>query len=437
MRLSDKHRNYIDSRSEAILMSDTKVSRWIIWLTFLFFVLLLVWMYYAKVDQLIRGVGRVIPSIKTQVVQNLEGGIIAKVLVKEGDLVEVNQTVLELDKTSFESQKEENLLKTYELKAKIERLEAEAKDKKFIVQDGILKEKLLQEFLLYQINKNALNQEISILEKQLFQKQNELRELRAREEHLAENLHLTEEEVKMKKELLAQKVGSQNELNLAQQKLSSIKGEFTATKLSIPRLRSVIEEVQTEIKQHKIAFQQKAVKELNLAKDELARVEQLNISKKDRVTRATVRSPVTGIVQRILHNTIGGVVRAGEPIMEIIPTDDSLVINTKIRPSDIAFIYPNQEAVVRFSAYDFVIYGSLKAKVINISADTIVDEVDRQSYYQVKIKTDKNYLGTEGNRLEIMPGMIATVDIVGAKKTVLDYILKPILRAQQNVLSER
>lgn len=437
MKLKREHFDYIDSRSEALLLSTTKSSRLIIWVSFLFFLLLLVWAYHAKIDQLIRGVGRVIPANKTQMVQNLEGGIIAKVLVKEGDFVEQNQILVELDKTNFESQKEENLLKIYELKAKIERLKAESKLEPFIVKGGVLKTKLEQESLLYQVNKNALAQEVAILEKHLFQKRNELKELKAKKEHLAQSLRLTQDEVKMKEELLAQKVGSPNELNLAQQKLSSINGEFATTKLAIPRLISAIEEVQTQIKQHKTAFQQKAVEALTVAQDELARVEQLNISKKDRVSRATVRSPVTGVVQRVLHNTIGGVVKSGESMMEIIPTDDSLVINTKIRPSDIAFIHPNQEAIVRFSAYDFVIYGALKAKVVNISADTIVDEVDRQSYYQVQIKTDKNYLGKENNRLHIMPGMVATVDIVGAKKTVLNYILKPILRATQNVLSER
>jgi adhesin transport system membrane fusion protein len=241
----------------------------------------------------------------------------------------------------------------------------------------------------------------------------------------------------MKRNLLAQLVGSSNELKLAEQKLSSIRGEFSATTLALPRLISVIEEVKTEIKSIKISFQQKAVETLNEVKAELARLEQLDISKKDRVSRATVRSPVTGIVQRVFHNTIGGVVKAGEAIMEIIPSNDILIVSTKIRPADIAFIHLKQEAVVRFTAYDFAIYGSLKGKVINISADTIVDELDKKSYYQVQIKTNKNYLGVEEQQHKIMTGMVATVDIVGEKRRVLDWVLKPILRAKYNVFSER
>jgi len=432
-----KHLDYIDSRSEALLLSSTKSSRILIWLSFLFFISMIVWMYFSKIDQLVRGVGRVIPSQKTQSIQNLEGGIISKILVREGDTVQENEALVELDKKDFLSKEEENKLKIYELETMIQRLSAEANDEKFVVNDGVLKKKLEQELLLYNANKQLLKEEISILKKQLFQKKNELKEKKTKINHLGNTLKLTRSEVDMKIKLLSESVGSKAELNLAEQKLSSIEGEYETTKLAIPRLLSEIEEVKSKIKQVKIKFQKKAVEKLNKAKDELARVKQSNISKKNRVIRATVRSPVTGIVQRVLINTLGGVVKPGESIMEIIPSNDTLIINTKIRPSDIAFIHPNQEAIVRFSAYDFTIYGSLKAKVINISADTITDEIDRKSYYQVEIKTERNYLGETQGKLQIMPGMMATVDILTGKKSVLDYILKPILRAKQNVLSQR
>ena len=418
---------------ESLLKSSRRGARVLIWLSFIFVVSLLTWMYQAKIDQLIRGVGRVIPSQKIQTIQNLEGGIVSKILVHEGDKVREKMVLMELDKTSFESKKEENQLKIKELKARILRLNAEAKGKRFKARTSQLK----QELELYKANQKMLKQEVSILKKRLFQKRNELKELRAKKENLQHSLSLTRQEVQMKRDLLAQLVGSRNELNLAEQKLSSVEGAFSATTLAIPRLISVIEEVKSKIKSVKIVFQKKAVESLNEAKDELARVKQSNISKKDRVTRATVRSPVAGVVQRVFHNTIGGVVKAGEPIMEIVPSNDILIVSTKIRPSDIASIYLNQEAVVRFTAYDFAIYGSLKGKIINISADTIVDEIDKRSYYQVDIKTNKNYLGLKEQQHKIMTGMVATVDIVGEKKRVLDWVLKPILRAKQNVFSQR
>jgi len=432
-----QHLDYIDSRSQALLLSTTKSSRLLIWFSFLFFITLLTWMYFAQIDQLIRGTGRVIPSKKIQTIQNLEGGIISKVWVKEGDIVQIDDVLVELEKKNFQSKEQENNLKIYALKAKILRLEAEIKGKKLTLRKGVLKENLKQELQLYNVNKNSLKQEISILKKQLFQKQNELKEKKSKKVHLKKRLNLTQQEVQMKKDLLEQLVGSRNELNLAQQKLSSIEGEYSATQLAIPRLVSVIEEVRSQIKQSKVKFQKKAVEALTIAKDELARVKQLNISKTDRVSRATVRSPVAGVVQQLFFNTIGGVVKAGEEIIEIVPSDDGLVIQTKIRPSDIAFIRLGQEVIVRFTAYDFSVYGSLKGKVMNISADTIINKIDKKSYYQIEVKTQKNYLGDEENRLEIRTGMVTTVDIISGKQRIMDYVLKPILRAKLNVLSER
>ena len=428
---------YIDSRSEALLLTTTKSSRMLIWFSFLFVIAMIAWMYYSQIDQLVRGMGRVIPSQKIQYINNLEGGIVSEILVKEGDSVKVNDTLIKLDKKNFVSKEEENTLKIYELRARIKRLEAEAKGRNFVVKRGVLKEKMQQEKRLYLANKKEREQEISILKQQLFQKQNQLSEKRDKLMHLQDTLTLTQDEVDMKRNLLAERIGSRSELNLAEQKLSSIEGEYSSTDMAIPRLESAIRETKAQIQQVRVKFRKNAVEELNQAKDELARLRKVNVAKKDRVARTTLYSPVTGIVQRILVNTIGGVVKSGESIMEIVPSNDTLIISTKIRPSDIAFIHPNQKAVVRFSAYDFAIYGSLEAKVINISADTITDEIDRKNYYQVKIKTEKNYLGEDNTKLKIMPGMIATVDIVSGKKSVLNYILKPILRAKQNVLSQR
>jgi len=437
MSLKRKDLEFIDSRSEALLLSTSKSSRFLIWFTLLFFISIFTWMYYTKIDQLVRGEGRVAPAQKIQSIQSLEGGIISKILVHEGDVVTASQTVIELDKRNFVSKEEENTLKIDELKAQIKRLNAEARGKKFILKKGPLYVKLKQEYLLYKKNKELVSQDILILKKQLSQKRNELNEKEEKKIHLNNKLVLTQSEVTMKKNLLAESVGSPAELNLAEQKLSDIQGEYAVTDKAIPRLISAIEEIKLKIKKVRMEFQKKSIEALNKAKDELARVQKSNVSKKDRVERATLRSPVAGIIQRVLLNTVGGVVKPGETIMEIIPTDDKLIINTKIRPSDIGFIYPNQKAIVRFSAYDFAIYGSLEAKVINISADTIVDEVDRKNYYQVQIETTKNYLGEEDGKLHLMPGMVATVDIVSKKKRILDYILKPILRAKQNVFSQR
>ncbi len=420
---------------EALALRTKRGASLLIWLVFLFVLFVLVWMYLSKIDQLIRGEGRVIPSKKIQTIENLEGGIVAKILVDEGDEVQKNSVLMELDKTASKSKSVENRLKIEELSAKIERLEAEAKGEEFNVL--VSNEALKEEKKLYLANAKLLKAEVTILKKRLFQKENELKEIKAKKANLKKSLVLIKKEVEMKKKLLAQLVGSRNELNLAEQKLSSIQGEFLAASLAIPRLASVIEEVKSEIKKVKKAFQQHALEQLTKAKAELAQLKESSVIKEDRVSRATIRSPLAGVVQRIFHTTIGGVVKAGEPILEIIPTNDQLIINTQIRPADIASIYLGQEAIVRFTAYDFTIYGALKGEVVHISADTIVDEMDKKSYYQVQVKTYKNYLGDDKTQHKIMTGMVATVDIVGEKQRILDYLLKPILRAKQSVLSSR
>ena len=415
-------------------LNNTKPTRAVIWLSFLAVSSLLFWTYEAKIDQLIRGEGRVVPAQKTQSIENLEGGIVAKVLVHEGQKVAKDEVLMELDQTVAKSKKQESAVKIKALKAKLERLNAEAKGVAFKKGKA---QPYKEEYALYQANQKLLKQEIKMLKKELFQKQNELSEKLAKKRNLKESVRLTQKEVTMKRELLAKLVGSRNELNLAEQKLSSIKGEFEATSLAIPRLRSVIEGVKSKIKKVQIDFRQKALEQKAKVALELAQLQESNVAKEDKLKRTTIRSPLNGVVQQIFHHTIGGVIKAGEPIMQIVPTDDALIVTAKIRPSDIAFIYLGQKAMVRFSAYDFAIYGSLKGEVINISADTILDEVTKRSYYQVQIRTDKNYLGSQEQKLKIMTGMVATVDIVGQKQRVLEYVLKPILRGKQGVLSGR
>ncbi len=222
-----------------------------------------------------------------------------------------------------------------------------------------------------------------------------------------------------------------------QRQQSSLQGEMQAIKLSIPRLISIIEEQKNNIKEVNLKFRNTAKELFNETKAEMERLKRTNIAREDKVKRTYVRSPVDGTINQLLVNTVGGVVRPGMDIVEIVPSQDNLLVEAKIRPADIAFLYPGQKAIVKFSAYDFAIYGSLKGELTHISADTIVDEIDKQSYYLVRIKTDKNYLGSEKKKLKLIVGMTADVDIITGKKTVLDYILKPILRARENTLSER
>ena len=432
--------NYINSVSSAMLMKTNFTTRAMLWIGAVVIIWLIVWAYYAEIDALTRGQGKIIPSHQLQVIQNLEGGIVSEILVEEGESVKKGQILIKIDDTNFISNFLENELRYNELEAKSIRLLAESTGTKFKASKEIEKKSpdlIKHERSLYLSNKEQLNNNILIYKRRLEQKRNERTEAEAKLKQLQLNYKLIQQEVDINKPLVEKGIVSEVEFLQLQRQQSSLQGEMQAIKLSIPRLISVIEEQKNNIKEVNLKFRNTAKELFNETKAEMERLKRTNIAREDKVKRTYVRSPVDGTINQLLVNTVGGVVRPGMDIVEIVPSQDNLLVEAKIRPSDIAFLYPGQKAIVKFSAYDFAIYGSLKGELTHISADTIVDEIDKQSYYLVRIKTDKNYLGSEKKKLKLIVGMTADVDIITGKKTVLDYILKPILRARENTLSER
>lgn len=442
-KFSVKHEDdlkYMNSVSAAILMQTKMKTRIILWLATIIVIWLIIWAYFAQIDALTRGQGKIIPSQQLQIVQNLEGGIVSEILVKEGEHVKKGQILLKIDDTNFASKYMENQLRYNELWAKSIRLIAESSGKPFRVDKKLLKiapDLLKHEESLYLTNKEQLNNNIHIYQHRLSQKRTEKKEAEAKLRQLRSNYALLKKEVQINKPLVKKGIVSEVEFLQLRRKAGSLYGEVEATKLSIPRLISVIEEQKNNIKEVKLKFKNAAKENYNKTKAEMERISRMNIAQGDKVKRTFIRSPVNGTVNQILVNTVGGVVKPGMDLVEIVPSQDNLIVEAKIRPSDIAFLYPGQKAIIKFSAYDFAIYGALKGVLTHISADTIVDKIDKKSYYLVKIKTDKNYLGTKDNKLKLIAGMTADVDIITGKKTVLDYILKPIRRAFQNTLSER
>jgi len=431
---------YMNSVSSAMLMQNNLKTKLLLWIGMFVIIWLIAWAYHAKIDALTRGQGKIIPSNKIQVIQNLEGGIVSEILVKEGEEVKKGAILVKIDDTNFASMFIESQLRYNELQAKSIRLLAESTGNSFNVSKKIKKTSpnlIKHEYSLYKSNKAQLNNNIMIYKRRLNQKRNELKEAQAKLIQLTNNYELISREVALNKPLVKKGIVSEVEYLQLQRQQSTIKGEMRAIKLSIPRLVSVLEEQKDNIKEVQLEFHNAAKEAYNEAKAEMTRIKRTNIAREDKVQRTFVRSPVTGTIKQLLVNTVGGVVKPGMDIIEIVPTQDNLLIEAKIRPADIAFLYPGQRAIVKFSAYDFAIYGSLRGTLTHISAGTIVDEIDKQSYYLVRIKTDKNYLGDENNKLNVIVGMTADVDIITGKKTVLDYILKPILRARENVLSER
>ena len=431
---------YMDSISSAMLMKNTLKTKILLWVGMLVIIWVIVWAYFAEIDALTRGQGKIIPSNKIQVIQNLEGGIVSEILVKEGEEVKKGAILVKIDDTNFASVFIESQLRYNELQAKTIRLLAESTGNSFMVSKEIKEaspELIKHEFSLYKSNQEQLKNNIRIYKRRLSQKRNELKEAQAKLIQLTNNYKLISREVELNKPLVKKGIVSEVEFLQLQRQASTIGGEMSAIKLSIPRLVSIVKEQKDNIKEVELEFYNAAKEAYNEVKAEMSRIKRTNIAREDKVQRTFVRSPVDGTIKQLLVNTVGGVVKPGMDIIEIVPTQDNLLVEAKIRPADIAFLYPGQRAIVKFSAYDFAIYGSLNGTLTHISAGTIVDEIDKQSYYLVRIKTDKNYLGDEDNKLNVIVGMTADVDVITGKKTVLDYILKPILRARENVLSER
>ena len=431
---------YMSSLSAAVLQKSPIKSRLILWIIFGVVAWLITWASLAEIDELTRGVGKVIPSHQVQVVQNLEGGIVSEILVDEGELVEKGQILVKIDDTSFSSSYEESMLHQAALRAKAVRLEAESTGRAFKMPTGDYsqdKQELLnKEHSLYQSDQNKLKNGIHVLKSQLRQRQNELQEVKSKEKKLQRAHDLMQKEVELTQPMVAKKIVSKVEFLQLERRANDIKGELEEVQLSIPRIQSTIAEAKSKISGARLEFQNSAKQEWNDVISEINQIMESNEALKDRVKRTSVRSPVKGVVKRLLINTINGVVQPGMDIVEIVPLQDNLLIETKIKPKDIAYLYPGQEALVKFTAYDFTIYGGLKGKVTNISADTIVDE-EGNSYYMVRIKTNKNYLEKHGKKMEIIVGMTANVDILTGKKTILDYMLKPILKAKYNAMTER
>ena len=240
----------------------------------------------------------------------------------------------------------------------------------------------------------------------------------------------------MTRPMVAKGIRSKIDFLKLQREENEAKEKYSATKYTIPRLSSAIKEVKSTINETNLLFKSEAKTKLNEATTELRGYRANSTALEDQVTRTIVRSPMKGIVQKLYVHTVGGVIQPGEDIVEVVPTDENLIVEVKIKPADIAFIYYGQKAIVKFSAYDFSIYGGLDGEVILISADTIKDQKDNV-FYTVRIKTNQNFLGNKNKPLKIIPGMTVNVDIITGQKSVLDYILKPILKTKQYTFSER
>ena len=400
------------------------------------FAIALMWSAVSRVDEVTRGEGKVIPSRQLQVLQSLDGGVVSEILVREGEVVQPDQILLRIDQTRFASSVRESRVQYTALVAKAARLKALAEGTEFKVPDDVAKEDpqtVEEERRLYESRRNELETTTSIARQQLTQRQQELVEVRAKYEQAARAYEISAKELAVTKPLIASGAVSEVELLRLERDVGRFRGERDMAAAQSQRIQASISEANHKLEEVGIAFRNESGKELADTMPKLNSVAESGVGLSDKITRSVLRSPVKGTVKRLLINTVGGVVQPGKDVVEVVPLEDNLLLEARVQPRDIAFLRPGQKAVVKFTAYDFSIYGGLEGKLEHIAADSVIDEKGN-AFYTVRVRTNQSTLG---NNLPVIPGMVAEVDIITGEKSVLSYLLKPVLRAKARAFTER
>lgn len=431
-------RNGIDA-----LADNEPVGLRVIYIAAAFFVTFLLWASFTELEEVSRGDGRVIPSQKTQIVQSTEPGVISEIFVRVGQHIKKGDLLIRLDKTPNAANLGEVEAKVRSLEAQLARLELEQLGKIDADYDcpATLKENApavcATEAQLFKARVNNLQSRIKVFEEKAEQKRRELKEAESNVARLEESLRLAEQELKVIEPLAAKKVVAQIDMIKAQRSVAEIGGQLSAAKEAKGRAEAGVREATLQIEEQQLIFRQTALSEMTDKRAEYSVVRETTRGAQERLKRTDIRSPVDGVINEILFNTQGAFLTAGDRVLSIVPLDDTLVVEARIRPSDIAFIHAGQSAVVKVTAYDFSIYGGLEGLVENVAADTIVDPVTKEPYYAVIVRTSATALKGEKGTLSIMPGMVCNVDILTGRKTVMQYLLKPINKARERALRER
>ena len=409
-------------------------------ISLIFFAVMGTWANYAVLDEVTRGEGTIIPSSKTQVIQNLEGGILSEILVREGDIVEAGEVVARIENTVAKANYQDAQSQFLSLKAAEARLVAELEEKESIeFPEIVVKDAPVvasDEQRLFGARKRQIAAQVSVLQSQANQRKQEVAEMASRRRTLERSLALARQEQAITAPLVQKGVMPRIDLIRIDRQVADLEGEIRTIGTAIPRLQAAQLEAEQRIQEMILTTRTEASDELSRVRAELKSITQSVFAGQDRVTRTAVRSRVRGTVKNLKRTTVGGVIQPGEDIMEIVPLDDTLLIEAEVRPADIAFLRPGQNAIIKVSAYDFSIYGGLTASLERISADTIKDE-QGESFYRVYLRTEESALNHNGETLPIIPGMTVTAEILTGEKSVLDYLMKPILKARGSALRER
>lgn len=407
------------------------------------FAAFVVWASFAEIDEIARGEGKVIPASKTQIVQASEAGVVQEIAVKIGQVVKKNDLIIRLDNTVSTSSLGEQQAKARTLSARIARLKQEQEGR--IGEPLACPESLVEvapeicenEQKLLVARRQNFETKLNVLKSRLDQREKELNEAKVNVQRLTDSLGVSDREAELVTSMVKRNLMAKTEQIRVDREQTEMRGQLNLADETIKRTGAAIVEAKLQVDEFGLQLQQEALDELTQALAELSVVEETIRGATDRVARTDIRSPVDGIVNTLDVNTLGAFVQPGAVVAGIVPTSETLLVEARVSPRDVAFIRPDQKALIKVSAYDFSIFGGLDGKVQNITADSLVDQNTGEPYYQVRVSTDRSALERDGKSYSIIPGMISTVEIITGRKTILSYLLKPINKARDEALHER
>ncbi|WP_374267410.1 HlyD family type I secretion periplasmic adaptor subunit [Zoogloea sp.] len=408
--------------------------------TAVFFVLLFAWMSFARLDISVNAMGAVVPSSRVQQIQSMEGGILQTLNVREGAAVKKGDVLAIVQNLQFNAEQGEAQQGLWGAQASLVRLEAEARNAAPSFPAELEKnapDLVREQRNLWQSRRQERENTLETLARQLAQRQQELAEARARHAAASEAIGPAREALAIEERLAANGAGAKADLLAAQQRYTGQKGEMETSRIAIGRIQASVAEAQARLSETRARFLTETSKEKTEAELRAAQLGEQLTGRNDRVARREMRAPMDGIVNRVLVTTVGGVVKAGETIMEVVPAEDRLLITAKVKPADIAFLKPGQDARIRISAYDSSIFGTLPGKVVRVGADVVVDNEKKETFFEVLLEAQKNFLGDPSEHLTISPGMAADASIHTGKRTMMEYMLKPIVKTLDKSLRER
>lgn len=401
------------------------------------------WAAIADVDEIARGEGKIIPVSKTQIIQSSEPGIVREIAVQVGQVVRRGDLILRLDDTASGSSLGELEAKARSLRAQVARLSLEETgtyDAQFICPDDIVRVApsiCANEEELLRAKSGNFNNKLSVMQARYDQRRKELAEAKANISRLTESLQVIEREQELLSPMVKRKLVAQTELLRVEKELTDARGQLALWQESVGKLEAALKEAELQVTELSLELRQEALAEKTEALSQLSVIEETIRGASSRVANTDIRSPVDGIVNTLEVNTVGAYVTAGAVIGGVVPTSEVLLVEARLSPRDVAFVRAGQPALIKVSAYDFSIYGGLTGVVETVSADSLVDQNTGETFYLVRVKTDRAVLIKDGREYAIMPGMIASVDIITGRKTILAYLMKPINKAREEALRER